>query len=101
MKFACGKTTDEKREAAIRRDFVWHLKFAWLPIKLGKHDCRWLEYVERCKVKLNLRGDEWDVPGLIILSTECDVDPKFMGDWEYAPRGTHLPYFPPTGTGPR
>lgn len=25
----------------------WHRKFAWLPIKVSKHDCRWLEYVER------------------------------------------------------
>ena len=25
----------------------WHLWFAWYPVRVWRHDCRWLEYVER------------------------------------------------------
>ncbi len=25
----------------------WHRVFAWWPVKLSAHDCRWLETVER------------------------------------------------------
>lgn len=25
----------------------WHPVFAWLPIRVGENDCRWLETVER------------------------------------------------------
>lgn len=43
MKFDCGpdwKEYKEKREA-------WHKWFAWRPIRLASHDCRWLEIVYR------------------------------------------------------
>ena len=43
MKFACGKSKDEK-EAAKKE---WHTWFAWYPVKVGSYDCRWLEAVER------------------------------------------------------
>ncbi len=25
----------------------WHRWFAWYPARIGDHDCRWLEYIER------------------------------------------------------
>lgn len=43
MRFACGKA------AAVRaaKKLEWHRWFAWRPVRVGQHDCRWLEYVER------------------------------------------------------
>lgn len=93
MKFQCGKTRDEKREAVIRKVFNWHLVFAWLPIKIGKHDCRWLEYVE-CR-----RYFDRSNLGRVLLS---EVIREFVEvfpdeDWdraakvEYAQRGTYIP----------
>jgi len=43
MKWDCGETFEEKRE----RLRAWHRWFAWYPIKVADHDCRWLEFVER------------------------------------------------------
>jgi len=43
MKFDCGPTSAEKVAAKER----WHQWFAWHPIRLGSHDCRWREVVER------------------------------------------------------
>ena len=43
MKFACGKAYDDK----VKRWLTWHTWFAWYPVKVGLHDCRWLEFVER------------------------------------------------------
>ena len=39
MKFDCGKTIDEMKD--------WHPWFAWHPVRVGPHDCRWLETIER------------------------------------------------------
>jgi hypothetical protein len=33
------------------RHYKWHKWFAWRPVRLGDSDCRWLEIVERKKVK--------------------------------------------------
>ncbi len=43
MRFDCGESATEKR----RRLSVWHKWFAWRPIRVKDHDCRWLEYIER------------------------------------------------------
>jgi hypothetical protein len=43
MKFDCGETTAEWGE----RRSKWHKRYAWYPVRVGSHDCRWLEYVER------------------------------------------------------
>ena len=43
MKFDCGETWQEK----LDRKSKWHRWFAWHPVRLAPHDCRWLEYVER------------------------------------------------------
>jgi hypothetical protein len=43
MKFNCGETRAEKR----KRVGKWHLWFAWHPVCVGPHDCRWLEFVWR------------------------------------------------------
>jgi len=43
MKFDCGKTPEE-RNAELK---AWHDWFAWIPVRVGSHDCRWLEIVER------------------------------------------------------
>jgi hypothetical protein len=40
MRFDCNK----------RGEIVatgWRRWFAWYPVKVGEHDCRWLEWVER------------------------------------------------------
>ena len=47
MKFDCGETAQEE----INRLGEWHRWFAWYPIKISEHDCRWLEFVER-KIKI-------------------------------------------------
>lgn len=54
MKFDCGETFQEEED----RRGQWRKWFAWYPIKLCIHDCRWLEIVERRQ--LYARGyDGW------------------------------------------
>lgn len=43
MKWDCGRSWPE--EYAAKRQ--WHSWFAWFPVRVGTHDCRWLELVER------------------------------------------------------
>jgi len=43
MKWDCGPTWSEARSAKE----AWHRWFAWRPVRVASHDCRWLEYVER------------------------------------------------------
>lgn len=43
MKFNCGPTTEERREYLAN----WHPFFAVLPRRVGSHDCRWFEWIER------------------------------------------------------
>lgn len=47
MKFDCGPTPEQRREAYLKWRENWHRWFAWRPVRLGANDCRWLEYVER------------------------------------------------------
>ena len=54
MKFNCGETPAEKFERLEN----WHRWFAWHPVRVGSHDCRWLEYVER-KGTLHYYYDEY------------------------------------------
>ena len=50
MKFDCGETRKEKQvrlgQERIRKE-QWHKWFAWYPVRVGSHDCRWFEWVER------------------------------------------------------
>ena len=43
MRFNCG----ESYERECLRRMEWHKWFAWHPVKVGEHDCRWLEWVSR------------------------------------------------------
>ena len=43
MKFDCGETGRER----VSRLSNWHWWFAWHPVRIGSHDCRWLEWVAR------------------------------------------------------
>ena len=43
MIFNCGLSWVEKFELSLK----WHRWFAWHPVRTGKRECRWLEYVER------------------------------------------------------
>ena len=49
MKFDCGERfmLRQRGELRAKRYNDWHKRFAWFPIKVGNHDCRWLEFVER------------------------------------------------------
>ena len=48
MKFNCGKRTYAQRKKARQKALKhWHKWFAWYPVRLGEHDCRWLEFVQR------------------------------------------------------
>lgn len=51
MKFNCGLTLGEKKKFLLDKaeleDGKWLPHFAWLPVRVGKKDCRWLETVER------------------------------------------------------
>jgi hypothetical protein len=53
MKFKCGKTEEEKKEAVksasvhAEKLMRWHRMFAWLPAHINETECRWLEWVER------------------------------------------------------
>jgi hypothetical protein len=43
MKFDCGATWETKHRLKQR----WHRWFAWRPVRVADHDCRWMEMVER------------------------------------------------------
>lgn len=43
MKFDCGPSYQTKTKLKES----WHDWFAWYPVRLGDHNCRWLETVER------------------------------------------------------
>lgn len=43
MKFDCGETREEKE----KRLSNWHDFFCLIPRKVGPHDCRWLETIQR------------------------------------------------------
>ena len=43
MKIDCGETYLEQHARLSQ----WHRWFAWHPIRLGSHDCRWLEKIWR------------------------------------------------------
>jgi hypothetical protein len=43
MKWDCGETWGEKKARLGK----WHLWFAWRPVRVADHDCRWLEYIWR------------------------------------------------------
>lgn len=70
MKFDCGPTPEEKRRAKAQRKaakraawkakvYTPHKWFAWFPVQVGSHDCRWLEHVERHgRIIENYIGDE-------------------------------------------
>lgn len=54
MKFDCGPSPEAKREAWLAVSYArraerekWHPWFAWFPVRLGEHDCRFWEQVER------------------------------------------------------
>lgn len=56
MKFNCGPTWQERRDAKQE----WHLWFAWRPVRIASGDCRWLEYVW-CKgtVRYSWLDEHW------------------------------------------
>ena len=57
MKFDCGLSRDEK----IKNKKKWRRWFAWHPVRIDNHDCRWLEYVERKGVFWTcFSGEGWD-----------------------------------------
>ncbi len=43
MRFDCGLS----RAAKCAASREWHPWFAWFPVRVGRHDCRWWETVER------------------------------------------------------
>lgn len=54
MRLKCGKTKRERLNlhwlaCGRRADWLkkWHTVFAWLPVRVGPNDCRWLERVAR------------------------------------------------------
>lgn len=55
MKFDCGETHKEKNA----RLNVWHRWFAWYPVIISDHDCRWLEWVMRRGELLHQWDDSW------------------------------------------
>jgi hypothetical protein len=46
MKFNCDYFRDIRLKR-LEKEQKWHNHFAWLPVRLGRNDCRWLETVER------------------------------------------------------
>lgn len=61
MKFNCGKRSGHRRRMArLRALRLWHPWFAWHPVRVGPHDCRWGELVWR-------KGEHhtgWDYDGV-------------------------------------
>jgi len=55
MRFNCDKFSDWRYKKYLASQ-EWHRWFAWYPVRLGYHDCRWFEWVERRWFK----NDCWD-----------------------------------------
>lgn len=55
MKFDCGLSWEDW---STRRK-SWHRWFAWRPVRLASHDCRWLEYVLRKGTFCIGYGEAW------------------------------------------
>lgn len=55
MKIDCGPTWEEKLNCLQE----WHKWFAWRPVRVGSHDCRWLEYIERKGELISGWGDHF------------------------------------------
>ena len=54
MKFNCGPTWEEKQELRKIEEAKlkeWHPFFAIIPKRVGSHDCRCFEWIERKGVK--------------------------------------------------
>jgi len=50
MRFDCCETPEERvpRLQKIAEQYVdWHDYFCWVPVRVGPHDCRWFEVIER------------------------------------------------------
>ncbi len=48
MKFNCSKRSwDQKKEARMRALKLWHRYFAWFPVRIGRYNCCWLEFIQR------------------------------------------------------
>ena len=47
MKLDCGPTKKTKERLKFEKLSNWHDKFAWLPVRVGDNDCRWLEHYAR------------------------------------------------------
>lgn len=54
MKLNCGPDAQERQDIRDSKALArktkrrqWHTWFAWYPVRVGKRDCRWLEFVHR------------------------------------------------------
>lgn len=89
MKFNCGRTREEKQAEYIRHHFNWHYKFAWWPVQVDKHDCRWLEFVERRQYWIC--GGEAASIEQVIYNFACSIcGIEGVGEFECASAGTNL-----------
>lgn len=99
MKFNCGPTPEEQREAHrvkfvahVRRLEEWHDFFVIWPRRIGSHDCRFLETIQRRGALRAFGGFYYNGP------TTRDADGKYLGlyaqtddrfgiwKWEYRAR---------------
>ena len=56
MQFDCGDGGKTRHERLTN----WHPWFAWYPVRLADHDCRWMERVERKgKFYCGVGGESW------------------------------------------
>ena len=62
MKIDCGPTPQQRYEARMEYLTNWHRWFAWRPVRLGVHDCRWLEVIERRLLWRRRMGHTWWEP---------------------------------------
>lgn len=63
MRFNCDRL-DDRAAARDEARARWHRWYAWRPVRVGKNDCRWFEWVERRVVYVGLAYDGsvcWDV----------------------------------------
>lgn len=86
MKLNCGLTKEEIKQATIlsflNREVKY--KFAWLPVRVGTRDCRWLERIRLVPTAINYISPMYDSrESLTLAKLDYYSEQKLMSPSDY------------------